>query len=60
MIVRCRVVPTSELTIEIMAKVTLYNELIVTVQLTLKSHREADGASRLTIRRMCLALQTAC
>jgi hypothetical protein len=35
-----------------MAKVTLYNQLIVTVQLTLKSHREADGAMRLTMRRM--------
>jgi hypothetical protein len=52
MIVRCRVVPTSELAIEIIGKVTLYNQLIVTVQLTLKSHRKADGASRLTMRRM--------
>jgi hypothetical protein len=29
MTVRCRVVPTSELAIEMMAKVTLYNQLIV-------------------------------
>jgi hypothetical protein len=30
----------------------VYNELIVTAQLTLESHGETGGASRLTMKRM--------
>jgi hypothetical protein len=53
MILRCRVVSTSDLAIEMIANVTLCTmSFIVTAQLTLESHSETGGASRLTMKRM--------